>query len=128
MTLSYTPATVREVLLLLLAADTYPHEFSHDWRTGDRIEAETVAIAGTAIAAADDPPEFGKWLGTLLQPNLTYRERGAVYFAMRVYFGKHKNVQRPKAASIAISSTGGYYEHAYDRDQKSAIGNVAVTR
>ncbi len=93
MTSMYSPTTVREVLLLLLKADACPHGGSYDWRSGDLMESEALARAGTAVPVAHDPPEFSRWLGTLLQPKLTYHERSAVYFAMQDYFGQQKSAQ-----------------------------------
>jgi hypothetical protein len=56
------PITVREVLRLLLAADSYPRLGNHDWREADRLEAAALQKAGGALPSSDDPPAFGRWL------------------------------------------------------------------
>jgi hypothetical protein len=57
--------TVRDVLRLLLAADSYPRLGNHDWHEVDLLEAEALQKAQTAEPNADDPPEFARWLATL---------------------------------------------------------------
>jgi hypothetical protein len=63
------PITVRDVLRLLLAADSYPRLGNHDWREADLLTAEALQKARTAKPRADDPPEFAQWLETPLTPN-----------------------------------------------------------
>ena len=67
--------TVREVLRLLLEADSYPCLGNDDWRVADRMEAEALRKADTAVPFPDDPPEFGPWLETLRKPGLQNPER-----------------------------------------------------
>jgi hypothetical protein len=50
--------TVREVLRLLLEADSYPCPGNEDWAVAARMEAAALAKAETAVASPDDPPEF----------------------------------------------------------------------
>jgi hypothetical protein len=85
------PITVREVLRLLLAADSYPRLGNHDWREADLLEAEALQKAATAEPCADDPPEFARWLETLLTPDLSNADREEVYFALHDFFddGSH---------------------------------------
>lgn len=58
------PPTVRDVLRLLLAADSYPRLGNHDWREADLLTAEALQKARTATPCADDPPEFAPWTGS----------------------------------------------------------------
>jgi hypothetical protein len=85
------PVTVRDVLRLLLAADSYPRLGNHDWREADLLEAEALQKAGTATPRADDPAEFAQWLETLLTPGISNTEREEVYFALHDFFddGSH---------------------------------------
>ena len=47
---------VREVLRLLLAADSYPRLGNHDCREADLLEAEALQKAKDAVSYPDDPP------------------------------------------------------------------------
>jgi hypothetical protein len=80
------PISVRDVLRLLLAADSYPRLGNHDWRVADLLEAEALQKARTATPCADDPPEFAQWLETLLTPGISNSEREEVYFALHDFF------------------------------------------
>jgi hypothetical protein len=80
------PITVRDVVRLLLAADSYPRLGNHDWHEADLLEAEALQKARTATPCADDPPEFAQWLETLLTPGLTNTEYQEVYFALHDFF------------------------------------------
>jgi hypothetical protein len=57
------------------------------------MESETLARAGHAVAEPNDPPEFGRWLRTLLDPKLTYHEHSSVYRAMQDYFVQDRHAQ-----------------------------------
>jgi hypothetical protein len=80
------PIAVRDVLRLLLAADSYPRLGNHDWREADLLTAEALQKARTAKPRVDDPPEFAQWLETLLTPDLPEDERQEVYFALHDFF------------------------------------------
>ena len=80
------PITVRGVLRLLLAADSYPRLGNHDWREADLLEAEALLKAATAEPGADDPPEFGPWLTALRDPHLPNDQRGDILSAIRDLF------------------------------------------
>ena len=80
------PITVREVLRLLLDADSYPRLGNHDWREADLLEAEALQKARTAEPCPDDPPEFGRWLTSLRDPHLPNDERGDIMSALRDLF------------------------------------------
>ncbi len=80
------PVTVRDVLRLLLAADSYPRHGNHDWREADLLTAEALQKARTAKPCADDPPEFAQWLEALQTPGLSNTEREEVYFALHDFF------------------------------------------
>jgi len=80
------PIPVRAVLRLLLAADSYPRLGNHDWREADLLEAEALQKARTAEPRADDPPEFARWLETLLTPGLSNTVREEIYFALHDFF------------------------------------------
>jgi hypothetical protein len=77
---------IREVLRLLLQADSYPCLGNDDWRVADRMEAEAFKKAAAAVPLPDDPPEFGLWLDTLRKPGLQNPEREEVYAALHDYF------------------------------------------
>ena len=49
---------IREVLRLLLEADSYPCTGNDDWRVADRMEAEVLRKAATAVPFPDDPPNL----------------------------------------------------------------------
>jgi hypothetical protein len=89
------PITVRCVLRLLLAADSYPRLGNHDWREADLLEAEALQKATTAEPRADDPPEFARWLETLLTPGLSNTDREEVYFALHDFYddGSHEGLR-----------------------------------
>ena len=80
------PITVRDVLRLLLAADSYPRLGNHDWRVADLLEAEALQKARTATPYADDPPKFARWLETPLTTGSLNTEREEVYFAPHDFF------------------------------------------
>jgi hypothetical protein len=67
--------TVREVIRLLLEADSYPCPGNEDWAVAARMEAAALAKAETAIASPDDPPGFARWLEALRKPELTVNKR-----------------------------------------------------
>ena len=81
-----TSNTVRDVLRLLLEADSYPCLGNDDWRVAARMEFEALRKADTAVPSPDDPPEFGCWLEILRRPGLQNPEREAVYSALHDYF------------------------------------------
>ncbi len=76
------PVTIRDVLRLRWEADIYPHLGNEDARVAQRLEAEALALAATAKASADDPPEFGRWLAVLSDPNVTPASRDVVMHAL----------------------------------------------
>jgi hypothetical protein len=78
--------TVREVLRLLWAADSYPRIGNEDWPIAARMEAAALAKAETAVPSAGDPPEFARWLDGLQWPNLTVNQREEIYWAIHDYF------------------------------------------
>lgn len=78
--------TVREVLRLLLEADSYPRLGNADWATADQMEAAALDKAETALASPDDPLEFRLWLEALRKPGITTDEREDIYTAMHEYF------------------------------------------
>lgn len=59
------PVAVREVVRRLIVADRYPCLGNADWREAEILEQEALALAPTAIASPDDPPEFAAWLAAL---------------------------------------------------------------
>jgi hypothetical protein len=72
------PITVREVVRRLIEADRYPCLGNTDWREAERLDEEALALAPTAIASPDDPPEFATWLAALSGPS-GRRNRQAVF-------------------------------------------------
>src|ERR1700731_1785944 len=78
--------TVREVLRLLLEADSYPRVGNEDWATAARMETAALEKAATALASPDDPPEFARWLEGLRNPSLSADEREQIYWAIHDYF------------------------------------------
>ncbi len=73
-----TAITIRDVLRLLLAADSYPCLGNGDWRVADLLEAEALEKAKSAVPSPDDPPEFRRWLAALLDPATTQDQRDEV--------------------------------------------------
>jgi hypothetical protein len=80
--------TVREVLRLLLEADSYPRLGNEDWPVAARMEAAALEKVATAVASPDDPPEFGRWLEALQRRELSVNEREEVYWAIHDYFAE----------------------------------------
>ena len=90
---------VREVLRLLLEADSYPCLGNDDWRVAERMEAEALTKAATALPAPDDPPEFGLWLETLRKPGVQNPDHEEVYAALHDYFDR-----RPSSVAAPVKS------------------------
>jgi hypothetical protein len=86
MTKASITITVREVLRLLLEADGYPCLGNDDRHVADRMEAEALKKADSAVPSPGDPPEFGLWLKVLRKPDLQNPERDEVYAALHDYF------------------------------------------
>ena len=78
--------TVREVVRLLLEADSYPRLGNEDWPVAARMEAAALDKAATAVASPDDPPEFGRWLEALRNVDLSTNDREEIYWAIHDYF------------------------------------------
>jgi hypothetical protein len=78
--------TVREVIRLLLEADSYPRVGNEDWPVAARMEAAALEKVATAVASPDDPPEFARWLEGLRNPDLSTDEREQIYWAIHDYF------------------------------------------
>ena len=82
--------TVREVIRLLLEADSYPRVGNEDWPVAARMEAAALKKVATAVASPDDPPEFARWLEGLRNPDLSTDEREETYWAIHDYFAEEK--------------------------------------
>lgn len=82
--------TVREVVRLLLEADSYPRLGNEDWPVAARMEAAALEKAASAVASPDDPPEFGRWLQALQRRELSVNEREEIYWAIHDYFGEEE--------------------------------------
>jgi hypothetical protein len=80
--------TVREVLRLLLEADSYPCLGNEDWAVAARMEKEALRKAETAVASPDDPTEFGRWLEALQRDDLSVNEREEMYWAIHDHFAE----------------------------------------
>jgi hypothetical protein len=78
--------TVREVLRLLLEADSYPCPGNEDWAVAARMEKEALREAETAVASPNDPPEFARWLEALQRDDLSVNEREEIFWAIHDYF------------------------------------------
>jgi hypothetical protein len=91
-------ATVREVVRLLLEADSYPRLGNADWPVAERMEAAALEKASTAVASPDDPPEFARWLEALRRPELSVNEREEIYWALHDYFEEQN---RPHASEFS---------------------------
>jgi hypothetical protein len=105
------PITVRGVLRLLLAADSYPRLGNHDWREADLLEVEARQKATAAEPRADDPPEFARWLETLLTPGPSNTDREEVYLALHDFFddGSHDGLSSTSPLPrLAGSSQDGH--------------------
>ena len=81
-----TSISVREVLRLLLEADSYPRQSNTDWRQADKMEVAALAQVDGAIESPSDPAESRRWLDALRNPNTGADEREDVYLAIRDYF------------------------------------------
>ena len=77
--------TVRDVLRLLLEADSYPRQSNIDWLVADEMAAAALAQAEGAIGSPGDPPEFRAWLDALRNPDVRNDEREVIYDAMYDY-------------------------------------------
>jgi hypothetical protein len=91
--------TVREVLLLLLAADSYPCLGNGDWQVCDLMEADALKLAPRAVPSPDDPPEFGQWMEILLKPGATHPEREEICYALHELFEPE-----PTAVDVTVNS------------------------
>ena len=89
------PVTVREVVCLLLEADSYPRPGNEDWAIAARMEAAALEKAATAVASPDDPPEFGRWLEALQRRDLPVDEREEIYWAIHDYFHEEEPSRAP---------------------------------
>jgi hypothetical protein len=78
--------TAREVLRLLLEADSYPCLANEDWPVAARMEEAAIEKGATAVASPDDPPEFGRWLEALQRRDLSVNDREEIYWAIHDYF------------------------------------------
>jgi hypothetical protein len=61
------PVTVREVVRLLLEADSYPRLGNEDWPVAARMEAAALKKAASAVASPDDTPEFRALAGSVAE-------------------------------------------------------------
>ena len=77
---------VRDVLRLLLEADSFPRQGNEDWREAERMETEALQKAEFAVKSSDDPPEFAGWLNNLRRPDIQANEQEATILAIRDYF------------------------------------------
>ena len=84
--MSEQTVTVREVLRLLLEADSYPCLGNEDWAIAAGMEALALENAKNAVASADDPPQFGQWLEALQREDLPVNECEEIYWALHEYF------------------------------------------
>lgn len=77
--------SVRDVLRLLLEADSYPRQSNSDWHVADEMQSAAIAQAEGAVGSPGDPPELRVWLDALRRPALPNDEREAIYDAMYDY-------------------------------------------
>jgi len=84
--MTVAPITVRAVLELLLAADSYPHVGNHDSIKAAYLEVNALSLAKTPVESSDDPPDFKQWLTALLTPNLPASQHDEVYWSMHDFF------------------------------------------
>jgi hypothetical protein len=85
--------TVREVLRLLLEADSYPCPGNEDWAVATHMEKEALSKAETAVASPDDPSEFARWLEALQRDDLSVNEREEIYWAIHDHFAEEPGRQ-----------------------------------
>lgn len=99
------PVTVREVLCRLIAADRYPCVGNADWREAELLEQDALALAPTAIASPDDPPQFAAWLAALGGPD-GRQHRQAVFDAIYDYLdASEASGEQPLAQSPRIHAS-----------------------
>jgi len=65
------------------------------------MERAALQHAETAVSSPDDPPEFARWLETLLQPGIGQDERQEVLGAMYAYFDRDKTLSAREAEDFA---------------------------
>ena len=80
-----TPA--RAAVLAYAEAWTYPILGNEDVPVMRRLFKEARALAESAIAAPDDPPEFSRWLSTMLRVKDSSNEWEDTLFEIIDYFG-----------------------------------------
>jgi hypothetical protein len=81
--MKWAPVTVREVVRLLLEADSYPRLGNEDWPVAARMEAAAIEKPATAVPSPDDPPEFGRWLEALRRAHVKRRIVGCLLENLR---------------------------------------------
>ncbi len=69
------PFRTRDALRQVWQAARYPIRGNEDWRIAERLDAEALERAGTAVPEPDDPPEFARWIAALRDPQLPDSER-----------------------------------------------------
>jgi hypothetical protein len=77
-----TPLTMRDALRLIWQAAKYPILGNEDWRVGERMDAEALERAATAVQGPDDLPEFAAWISALRDPKLPDDERDDILSAI----------------------------------------------
>lgn len=80
-----TPA--RAAVMAYAEAWTYPVIGNADERVVDRLFAQARAMAEKAKVAPNDPPEFSRWLDTLLRVREGSDEWEDILFEITDYFG-----------------------------------------
>jgi hypothetical protein len=76
------PLTMRDALRLIWQAAKYPILGNEDWRVGERMDAEALERAATAVQGPDDLPEFATWIAALRDPKLPEDQRDDILSAI----------------------------------------------
>jgi hypothetical protein len=76
------PLTMRDALRLIWQAAKYPILGNEDWRVGERMDAEALERAATAVQGPDDLPEFAIWIAALRDPKLPADQRDDILSAI----------------------------------------------
>ena len=73
---------MREALRQIWQAARYPIRGNEDWRIAERLDAEALERADTAVPGPDDRPEFARWIAALRNPHLPDSEREDILSAI----------------------------------------------
>ncbi len=83
--------SLRDAVQFVMNVDRYTCDDAYDLSGVRRLEANALDLASNAAPCPDDPPEFGRWVDTLRQRNLSPDIRDAIFDEMYQYFDSEKS-------------------------------------